>query len=352
MKSILTTFFEKTLQKYISPLTIVLWIIWSFLLLWGLYEAILWLREYISFWYALITWLILTLIALIWGVQNSKDISLNTLYRQIMSHKDWGIYGGFTLAVLVVLSGVFFESMRDITPWIVALWYVGYIFYISQGAKISYTPKIARKSDGGSLRMFLISLALYMILLSMTLVVFDVTGSEKLWFVLVWVGVYGVIGYLIFFAKGFSTQYTHILSAVGIAVLIGSLYGVHSWFGTPIEPIQTWEISWQQSLVSEITGEPIITTQNTWQTLEFVWNTYELPVPLSPWDSWEDVTNLQTILQKLGYYNSAITGEFDEATRQALRATLMRECDWPESTQGILGPQALSCLNDLQIYIP
>jgi len=64
------------------------------------------------------------------------------------------------------------------------------------------------------------------------------------------------------------------------------------------------------------------------------------------------VTNLKQVLASLEYYDGEINNLFDESLRTSLRSALIGECDWPESTTGIFGPQAKECIDNLEILIP
>ena len=62
-----------------------------------------------------------------------------------------------------------------------------------------------------------------------------------------------------------------------------------------------------------------------------------------------EVSKLQESLGLLGYYDGELSGDYDEATRDALTRTLIERCDWPETTRGIFGPLAQECLYGLEV---
>lgn len=66
-------------------------------------------------------------------------------------------------------------------------------------------------------------------------------------------------------------------------------------------------------------------------------------------NSGEDVRKLQEFMAQKQYYFWELNGEFDEATRIWLRNTLIGECQWPDSTRGILWPQATLCINNIVV---
>ena len=66
-------------------------------------------------------------------------------------------------------------------------------------------------------------------------------------------------------------------------------------------------------------------------------------------DSWEDVVKLQEFMAQKEYYSWELDGIFDEETRLWLRDTLIGECSWPDSTRGIMWPQATVCINNIVV---
>jgi len=84
----------------------------------------------------------------------------------------------------------------------------------------------------------------------------------------------------------------------------------------------------------------------------FVYELYTLSPGIQLWSITDGVTDLQEVLQVLEYYDWEVTGSFDENTQNALINTLRTECEWPESTRGIFGPQAKECIDNLEIPSP
>lgn len=60
--------------------------------------------------------------------------------------------------------------------------------------------------------------------------------------------------------------------------------------------------------------------------------------------TWESVKILQYFLNEYGYYNFSIDGNYDMNTQSAMRRFLSTECNWSETNQWILWPQARSCI--------
>lgn len=101
-----------------------------------------------------------------------------------------------------------------------------------------------------------------------------------------------------------------------------------------------WIISDEVQIVEEIEYEN-----------NFVFNVYDIEGWLSLWSTGESVSDLQRVLGNLQYFIGEVSGNFDEDTRLALVDTLRWECDWPESTSWIFGPQAKECIDNLEISI-
>jgi len=100
----------------------------------------------------------------------------------------------------------------------------------------------------------------------------------------------------------------------------------------------------------EVSLEPVeeeIITDSSILVIEL----YDITPGIALWSSWDDVVELQEVLQVLNYYDGEISWNFDENTQSALVNTLRWECAWPESTRGIFGPLAKVCIDNLIIPI-
>ena len=62
-----------------------------------------------------------------------------------------------------------------------------------------------------------------------------------------------------------------------------------------------------------------------------------------------EVVKLQEALRLIGSYVGEVSGDYDEATKQALTETLVAQCDWPETTRGIFGPLAQECISSVSV---
>lgn len=67
---------------------------------------------------------------------------------------------------------------------------------------------------------------------------------------------------------------------------------------------------------------------------------------LSLWSQWENVKILQLFLNDAWYYNFTLHGIYDEMTQIAMKRFLASECDWSQTNQWILWPQARICIQD------
>ena len=131
---------------------------------------------------------------------------------------------------------------------------------------------------------------------------------------------------------------------------------------TPEEPVAPEVITPEPEPVEVVEPEPIEVVESEPETspevvennpetnqIRRVSDLYIFTETLQAGSTGNWVSNLKDILSVLGYYRWELSPDFDEETRIALRNTLIQECNWPESTKGILGPQARSCINTLEL---
>lgn len=76
---------------------------------------------------------------------------------------------------------------------------------------------------------------------------------------------------------------------------------------------------------------------------------YNIETGIQLWSVGQSVELLQTVLWNLQYFLWEVNGEFGEDTRDALTVALQSECNWPETTRWIFGPQAKECIDSLEI---
>lgn len=88
---------------------------------------------------------------------------------------------------------------------------------------------------------------------------------------------------------------------------------------------------------------------NTTSNMVKIWELYQFENYLSLYNESDDTLKLQEFLTKLWYYSGEINGTFDINTRNALRETLMNECNWPNSTKWVLGVNAADCIEGLEV---
>ena len=105
-------------------------------------------------------------------------------------------------------------------------------------------------------------------------------------------------------------------------------------------------------LIESEPSEELISDEVPLQETRLVSQVYAINPGLSVWSEDGSVTNLKQVLASLEYYDGEINNLFDESLRTSLRSALIGECDWPESTTGIFGPQAKECIDNLEILIP
>ena len=100
----------------------------------------------------------------------------------------------------------------------------------------------------------------------------------------------------------------------------------------------------------EYSVEPQVIPEKTFET-RLISDVYTFSGFSALGSSGSEVIKLQEALSLLGTYESEITWEYDEQTKESLTRTLINSCDWPDTTRGIFGPLAQECLNGLEVQI-
>jgi hypothetical protein len=184
------------------------------------------------------------------------------------------------------------------------------------------------------------------------------SSDERIIYTLVFWILFLCIGIVIFFKIPFPKirifNFYNILSIFLICSLLGLL--VYKNFSAPesekLDPIEKVQEEIPEIISNIIIPDVIISDEAPIQEQELVSEIYAISAGLRVGSNGWNVTNLQDVLTELSYFTGALNGIFDENLRVSLRNTLISECDWPESTSGIFGPQAKDCIDNLKILIP
>lgn len=276
------------------------------------------------------------------------------------------VYSGVIVVFVTLYTSLFVDLWNTFAIVVIIFFVIYFIAKLLGFSPLLQIQKVSMRRTN-ALRFFLIIFALFVIALSHLLSEFWIGGDQKRDLIIFSSAIYIIVGGLLFFhisipkVKVFTLY--NLLSVLLISSLVlllvyqnfqkngGENDGIDSDTnklaivdnGNDEEPDNIEAIISDEANITPISGalEPRLVSQ-----------VYAIESGLSVWSEWGDVINLQQTLEQLSYYTGAIDWVFDEDTRLALRNTLMGECEWPESTRWIFGPQAKQCIDNLEILIP
>lgn len=268
-------------------------------------------------------------------------------------------------ASFLVMGSIMLLSMLFNTGAI--LWYTLALFFIvfftlkTYGFSINYAPIRSATSNMNMLRLFLLSFAIFFIIFKLISDSFGIPTDER---ALMYVGfslLYFISGFFIFFE--YKPVFRKILRPYnmlmwGLIFLLFSLLVFQNDLISMIQESRVPDIQPQELLVEEfdlpgiVSDEVSLETENINYSTQLVSNIYSIAPWLAQGSTGQNVRDLQIVLGNLQYFLWEVNGEYDEDTRAALTNALISECDWPETTRGIFGPQAKECIDNLEILVP
>lgn len=290
----------------------------------------------------------------------TKKIKLykeNKYVTLLVKYRDSIVYTTFIILCIVALLSMLFNTG-------VILKYALYIFagvYIV--AKLSWfniSTNLQKSSVSrmNTLRFFLILYSLYFVIIKLMCDSFGIIGFDRMIIFIVSSLLYLVSWFFIFFESSFLIQRILRPYSVAMGVLIISLVWLlwyqNGFFGSP-KTIVTDEtpIIEDMNLPGMVSDEVAIIEDETENIFSIVTvaDAYDLEVNMTLGSEGWSVSDLQVVLWNLQYFVWEVDGVFAEDTRAALTEALIGECDWPESTRWIFGPQAKDCIDNLEISI-
>ncbi|NDK09544.1 peptidoglycan-binding protein [Candidatus Gracilibacteria bacterium] len=262
-------------------------------------------------------------------------------------------------ALSILLLEAFVLQSVEFAWIVVIVFYV--VFMISKfiGYNIDYTVTRYKPSDITALRVFALSYALFMILYSLLL---NGSGIGTVAF-----GIYHLVVSIVFILGGLVVFFdipfldykklgVYKSASLLVIVALVAILVYNILFAIP--RVAAPEFADDSSLTDvttepvQIVDEEIIADQLPGDTVfESVGENYSLTPGLSVGSSGDGVRDLQEVLARAGYYEGEINGTFDEVLRQSLIRALIETCDWPETTQGVFGPQSKECIDTMQIPV-
>jgi len=292
------------------------------------------------------------------------------IYSLLKKYRDYVVYVSFiAIAVGVMLSQIFdITIMFTYGTWLfLAIFILAKLMWFSSNTHI-----IKSQTDSfNTLRFFIILYAGFFIVMKYACDAFWVPDTSRVAIYMIASLIYLFSGYILFFDMSkITTMISHFIFqrflrpySVAMTILILWL----GWYlvikNNLVSQIGEWVEQFTQSnvpvnqgviLPSVVSNEAVISDNNeNSQDIEYenilVSSRYEIQPGLALWSEGESVVFLQTVLWNLQYFLWDVDGEFSEDTRLALVDALRSECDWPDTTRGIFGPQAKECIDNLEI---
>jgi hypothetical protein len=293
---------------------------------------------------------------------DSKQFDLKAKIDFIRKNRDYIAYSSFIAMCLIILISMFMDT-GEIFKWSLVLF--SWVFLILKliGFKLKTQVRKSNLSSWNTVRFFLMSFALFFIVMKIICDNFDIVESERLVLYIGFSLVYLVGGFIIFFRYTLKFSWLfrpyNILSALLVLSLLWVLgYKNGLWdaikekyfpqeIPEEIVIVEDMDLPWIISDEVEISEEEVVAEYEK----VLVSSVYDIQDGLTLGSVWQSVSDLQTVLGNLQYFIWEVSGNFDEDTRLALVDTLKWECAWPESTSGIFGPQAKECIDSLEISI-
>ncbi len=360
------------------------------------YKLVVFLMDHYSFVYLCVGFWVLTLIYVFWIFtqawgKESWEKAIKKIHTShpfiawIIENKDIWFYGIFLVFTAFFICNFF--------VWFDAAF--GYMTYIVMGAFLLYKLVWGSIQSWVSkdtfeqktfLKILILSLSAFLVCVSMVFQGFGVSDHKNI--VLLSFSLVYIILFTFFFSNIFSNvtqnkvsrkqapaRWTltrqarssrsksflanntyNILSGICISIIILILLGKNGAFSTLWETIFSY-IPWSDSSSQRVIDpdrvrEPAFQEDNTTPTLTIekpLRDIFEFNGFTQLWSAGTEVTKLQEALTLLGYYDGELSGEYDEATKEALTQVLVQRCDWPDTTRWIFWPQAQQCLYSLSV---
>lgn len=294
--------------------------------------------------------------------KKNYKLYLQTIFNFIMKNKDRIFYSSFVVMSIIILLSMIFDTWKIF--WVaLALFYITYIVLKTFGLELQLQVEKSESSSINMFKIFVVSLAFFYIVMKLIFDSFSVAQEERLLLYLVFLLTYIAAWFFMFFRYTFSFSWLlrpyNILSAWLVSFLVILLVvnnGIWEILKEKVIPEEKQEVTKTEE---EISIPGIISNEaNLWNNSEIeyeqvlVSDIYNIEAGISVWSLGQGVSDLQIILGNLQYFTWEVSWSFDDETKDALTDALITECDWPESTRGIFGPQAKECIDSLEITIP
>lgn len=264
-------------------------------------------------------------------------------FSWLFSSYDDIVYDSFFLFFLFFLASIYYPSAYQLLPWFfvffLVIYLIGKILWFS--FQTHYEKIHFLKSE---------YYHHYVLFLSINIIVYSKMLSHMEWgwniYYLVWISFWIFLLFMTIFSDIWERVKKYIMANLYISLMILMILATIGIFlkpyfipKNPVELPQTQEINTNILPPLDSQEEETPPVVKTFDISQFSEN-------LKLGSEWEGVKILQSFLNEAGYYNFAFHGRYDDKTQIAMRRFLTNECDWSESNQWILWPQARACIQD------
>jgi len=373
------------LKKYKILDLVFLWLCCIFILL-SIYEFFIFIIPHYSyqrsawvffvllfsyFWYNVLTaWTDTSQNIALWSDSTAGPMNWNLkIYSLFRQHLQAWVYGSFIITSFLIIASQIFDIL---VPTVYAIIVFSFVYLLSRLNGCTLHLNISKSSfrSFNVLRFVTILYVIFYTVLSYMLDKFQVPAEDKVGIYIVSSLLYIISMSIIFF--DIKPVFSSLISWLKLRVLrpypifmlllICGLSGYLVAKNNLVEQIGQWveQIGNQaeiqndggvilpQVVPSDNISDVVLDQEIQYETV-LVGEQYNIETGIQLWSVGQSVELLQTVLWNLQYFLWEVNGEFGEDTRDALTVALQSECNWPETTRWIFGPQAKECIDSLEI---
>lgn len=264
-------------------------------------------------------------------------------FSGLFSSYDDIVYDSFFLFFLFFLASIYYPSAYQLLPWFFVFFLVIYLFgkilwfsFQTHYEKIHFLKSKYYHH--------------YVLFLSINIIVYSQMLSHiddgRNVFTLLWISFWIFLWFMIIFSDIWEIVKKHIMANLYLSLMILIILTTIGIFLQPyLTPEKPAEFPQTQEINTNILP-PLDTPKEETPSVVKTFDISMFSENLSLWSQWENVKTLQLFLNDAWYYNFTLHGIYDEMTQIAMKRFLASECDWPQTNQWILWPQARICIQD------
>lgn len=269
-------------------------------------------------------------------------------FSGLFSSYDDIVYDSFFLFFLLFLLSIYYPSAYQLLPWFFIFFLVIYLFgkilwfsFENHYEKVHFFSREYYHH--------------YVLFISINIIVYSQMLSHMEWgwniYYLVWISFWIFLLFMTIFSDIWERVKKTIMTNLYLSLMMLVILWVSGVY--LLSPYFTPNVPWELSQIEEESVEwtPSISSSESLLQDDLipqikVFNLSQFSENLKLGSEWEGVKILQSFLNEAGYYNFEFHGKYDDKTQIAMRRFLTNECDWSESNQWILWPQARACIQD------